>query len=153
MTRFSRFAIMLAASAIVARSASAAVAPPGYPLLVDQHGMRVYGPADRAKVGCPSGVLPLPANALSEVERAVTLAMVPFAARVRLDGRSAQVRATRSGRSPFDAAAGACGATIWRRSVVASVRLPHVVGAAMAQDSFAVARLRGAWVLYAWILG
>ena len=119
-----------------------------FPLLVRSDGLRVYGPSRRPS--CPHA-LPLPQHALRTVERAVTLAMRPFEARLKLNGRDPRVRvgvATRSGYSPT---VGGCGESVWRRSIVATVRLPHVHGASLSQHTFAVARIRQGWVLWAWI--
>jgi len=130
---------------------TAGAALPGHPLLVNRPGLRVYGPADRRDVPCPR-VLPLPAHALSTVRHAVELAMPPFEARLRLDGRDPVVKVAPAPRSGFSYRAGGCGRVTWKRSVIASVILPHVRhSASMSQHTFAVARTRQGWVLWAWI--
>ena len=144
-------AVVLTACAVVAGSAAAAV--PGYPLLVNRPGLRVYGPAHRARVPCPTGVLSLPANALAAAKNAVALAMPPFEAKLHLDGHDPQVSDVLAVKSPFRPIAGGCGTATWRRSVVAFVRLPHIAGASMSQHAFALARVRTGWVLWAWITG
>jgi hypothetical protein len=123
---------------------------PLYPLLVNAHGLRVYGPYAGPNFHCPH-LLPLPANALRIVSRAVTLAMPPFEAQLKLDGRDPRVRVLLARRSGFGPGAGGCGIRTWNRSVVAFVQLPHVPGASMAQHTFAVARTRAGWLLWDWI--
>lgn len=123
---------------------------PPYPLLVHAHGVRVYGPRGGPNPGCP-GVLPLPANAMRTVRLGVTLAMPPFEAQLKLDGRNPRVHTVAARRSGFSSGAGGCGARTWSRSVVAFVQLPHVPGASRSQHTFAVARIRLAWLLWAQI--
>jgi hypothetical protein len=128
----------------------AAVSFPGHPLLVNLPGLRVYGPP-RARSTCPR-VLPLPANAFATVKRAVELAMPPFEARLKLDGRDPSVKVGSASRSGFNYRAGGCGRTTWANSIVAFVSLPHVLNSvSMSQHTFAVARARDGWVLWAWI--
>jgi hypothetical protein len=117
-----RGSIAIAAAVIVIGSVTAWAAAGPYPLLVKRPGLRVYGPPLR-KVPCPH-LLPLPSNALPTVRRAVTLAMPPFEARLKLNGRDPIVSVRRATDSSFDAKAGGCGRVAWRRSVVARVRLP-----------------------------
>jgi hypothetical protein len=119
-----------------------------YPLLVRSDGLRVYGPPRRP--ACPHA-LPLPAHALRSVERAVTLAMPPFEARLKLNGRDPHVQVGVATRSGYSSAAGGCGKSVWRRSIVATVRLPHIHGASLSQHTFAVVRIQQGWVLWAWI--
>jgi hypothetical protein len=139
--------LLLVAVAISAVSALASGPP--YPLLVNRNGLRVYGPPTRPNV-CPR-LLSLPPHALPKVRRAVALAMPPFEAHLKLNGRDPIVRTVPANRSGFSPVAGGCGQTTWRRSVVAFVRLPHVCCASLSQHTFAVGRLRSGWVLWAWI--
>lgn len=149
---------LLAVSAVsalaigLAGAASAAV-PTDYPLLVNQPGLRVYGPANRARVACPTDIVSLPTNALASAKTAVAVAMPRFEAKLNLDGRDPQVSVVLAAQSGFKPIAGGCGTAIWRRTIVASVRLPRVAGASLSQNTFAVARVRGGWVLWAWITG
>jgi len=142
--------IRLTAVALVvfAISAVAALAsPPPYPLLVNRDGLRVYGPPTRPHVPCPH-LLTLPPHYLATARRAVALAMPPFEARLKEDGRDPIVSVLRHAFSPI---AGRCGRTAWRRSVVAFVQLPHVRGASLSQHTFFVGRVRSGWVLWAMI--
>src|SRR5919204_3031992 len=125
MIRLAAFGLVVAAMAAV--SALASRSP--YPLLVNRHGLRVYGPPTRPNV-CPRLSL-LPPNALRNVQRAVVLAMPPFEARLKANGRDAIVRTVPANRSGFSAVAGGCGRRTWRRSVVAFVRLPHACCASL----------------------
>ena len=137
-----------AALAVLVLSAVPALASqPSYPLLVDAHGLRVYGPSTRSHV-CPR-LLALPSHALRTARRAVTLAMPPFEARLKLNGRDPVVSVVRAIDSGYSAVAGGCGRAAWRRSIVAFVRLPHVRSASLSQRTFAVARMRSGWVLWA----
>jgi hypothetical protein len=133
---------------VVAVSAFSALASrPPDPLIVRSHGLRVYGPPNRPNV-CPR-LSVLPPYALLRAQQAVTLAMPPFAARLKANGRDPIVRTVPSRRA-FGPIAGGCGRGTWQRSVVAFVRLPHVCCASLSQHSFAVGRLRsGSWVLWA----
>jgi hypothetical protein len=121
-----------------------------YALLARSGGLRVYGPPRHGPPPCPQA-LPLPHGALAIARRAVTLAMPPFEARLNLNGRDPIVHVAQAVRSGYVAAAGGCGRLAWRRSVVATVRLPHVAGASMSHHTFGVARIRAGWVLWAWI--
>jgi hypothetical protein len=135
----------------MAGAAGAAAAPrlPGHALLVDRPGLRVYGPVQHAGVPCPR-LLPLPAHALATVARAVGLAMPPFEAPYKLDGRDAVVKVGPATRSGFDSRAGGCGEQTWRRSIVAFVFLPHVTNSAsLSQRTVAVGRVRQGWVIWA----
>jgi hypothetical protein len=137
---------VLIVAAIVAASASATGSP--YPRLVDRHGFRVYGPPTRPNVPCPR-VLALPPHALRIARRAVALAMPAFEARLKLNGRDpivSVVPAARTRIRPY----GDC-RRAWRRSIVASVRLPHIHSASMSAHTFAVARIGAGWVLWAWL--
>jgi hypothetical protein len=117
---------------------------PSHALLVHQGGLRVYGPSR----GCPT-LLPLPRGALATVKHAVALAMPPFERAVKLDGRDPVVRVAPASRSGYVAAAGGCGRLAWTRTIVASVRLPHVTtSASMSEHTFAVGRIREGWVLW-----
>lgn len=137
---------VLIVSAIVAAAARASGSP--YPLLVDRDGFRVYGPPTRSTVPCPRA-LALPPHALRAARRAVALAMPPFEARFKLNGRDPVVSvlpALRIRIRPY----GGC-RQVWRRSIVASVRLPHIDSAGMSAHMFAVTRIRAGWVLWAWL--
>jgi hypothetical protein len=125
---------------------------PGHPLLVDQPGLRVFGPASRADVPCPP-LLPLPAGALATVKRAVQLSMPPFERRLKLDGRDPIVKVGPAIHSGFSYRAGGCGRAAWSRSIVAYVLLPHVekFSASMSQHTFAISRVRPGWVLWGYI--
>ncbi|MGH3009882.1 MAG: hypothetical protein ACRDLM_10835 [Gaiellaceae bacterium] len=133
---------------------SAATPPrlPGHALLVDRPGVRLYGPPLRAGVACPR-LLPLAANALATVKRAVELAMPPYERTLKLDGRNPIVKVAPASRSVDSYQAGGCGRAAWQRSVVASVLLPHVekFSASMSQHTFAVGRVRQGWVLWGYI--
>jgi hypothetical protein len=125
---------------------------PGHVLLVDRSGLRVYGPADSARVPCPK-LLPLAADALSRVRRAIELAMPAFERKLGLEGRDAVVTvgpATTSGFSPAAAGCdnGARARADWSRSIFASVYLPHVSGASLSQHRFAVGLVREGWVIW-----
>ena len=138
-----------AASLLFIATATAAERTP-YPLLIAAHGVRVYGPPVTSHVPCPHA-LPLPRRSAQTVRRAVALAMPRLFARLHENGRDAIVAAGPATRSGFGAAAGGCGQAVWRRSIVAFVRLPHVSGASLSQHTFAVARIKAGWVLWAWI--
>jgi len=120
-------------------------ARPPYPLLVNRDGFRVFGPPTRPHVPCPH-LLALPPHYLTIGRRAVALAMPPWAARLKENGRDPIVSVIRHGFSPI---AGGCGREAWRRSFVAFVRLPHVCCASLSQHSFFVGRIRSGWVLWA----
>lgn len=142
-----------ASLAVPAAAAAQAAAPrlPGHALLVDRLGMRVYGPALHASTSCPQ-LLPLPANALTTVKRAVELAMPPYERSVGLDGRNPVVTVAATNRSGFSYLAGGCGRKAWARSIYASVYLPHVTdSASMSQHRFAVGRIRQGWVIWGYI--
>jgi hypothetical protein len=141
-----RFA-MVALVVLAMSAASALASRPPYPLLVNRDGFRVYGPPTRPHVPCPH-LLPLPPHYLATGRRAVALAMPPFEARLKENGRDPIVSIRRHAFSPI---AGGCGRTAWRRSVVAYVQLPHVRGASLSQHSFLVGRIRAGWVLWAMI--
>jgi hypothetical protein len=135
---------------VFAMSAVVAVASrPPYPLLVNTDGLRVYGPPTRPNVPCPH-LLALPAHSLRTARRAVELAIPPFEARLKENGRDPIVSVVPAIRG-FSPRAGGCGRVAWRRSIVAFVRLPHVCCASLSQHSFAVGRIRSGWVLWAWI--
>jgi hypothetical protein len=78
-----------------------ALASPPYPLLVNAHGLRVYGPPARPNV-CPH-VLALPPKALSTARRAVALAMPRYEARLKLNGHDSVVSIRASAKSGFTA--------------------------------------------------
>jgi hypothetical protein len=139
------------AAVLIAAPVSLAAAPklPGHALIVDQPGLRVYGPARHAGVPCPR-MLPLPQDALATVKRAVELAMPGLEAQVKLDGHDPVVRVAAATRSGFNYRAGGCGQKAWQRSIVAFVRLPHVQNSAsLSQHTIAVARIRDGWIIWA----
>ena len=138
-------AVALVAFAVSAMAALAS--PPPYPLLVNRDGLQVYGPPAGPHVPCPH-LLTLPPHYLATARRAVALAMPPFAARLKQNGRDPIVSVLRHAFSPI---AGGCGRTAWRRSVVAFVQLPHVRGASLSQHTFFVGRIRSGWVLWGMI--
>jgi hypothetical protein len=149
----SSYYVGLIAAALVAATASAAATQPlpGHALLVDRAGLRVYGPPVSNRASCPH-TLPLPPTSLATVRRAVALAMPPFEAALKLDGRNPSVHVVRASDSHFASRAGGCGRTTWTRSIVASVSLPHIRNSAsLAHHTFAVARVRTGWILWAWI--
>jgi hypothetical protein len=142
--------IQLTAVALVvfAISAVAALAsPPPYPLLVNRDGLRVYGPPTRPHVPCPH-LLTLPPHYLATARRAVALAMPPFEARLKENGRDPIVSVVPAIRG-FSPIAGGCGRAAWRRSFVAFVRLPHICCASLSQHSLFLGRIRSGWVLWA----
>ena len=151
-----RVLLVLIAVALTGGTATATLtAPPprlaGHALLVNEPGLRVYGPALHATTPCPR-LLPLPAHALRTVKRAVELAMPPFEKPVHLDGHDAQVTVAPTNRSAFDYRAGGCGPAAWARSVYAEVYLPHVTdSASLSQHRFAVGRVREGWVIWGYI--
>lgn len=116
-----------------------------YPLLVNKDGFRVYGPPTGRPFPCPH-LQVLPPHYLATARRAVVLAMPPFEARLKENGRDPIVSIRRHAFSPT---ATGCGLTAWRRSVVAFVRLPHVCCASLSQHSFFVGRIRSGLVLWA----
>jgi len=147
--------VALATSALVSPGLAAAPVLQGHALLVDRAGLVVYGPANGARVACPH-LLPLAPHALAAVKRAVTLAMPPFERSVGLDGRDASVTVGPATTSGFNYLAAGCGGTTlarddWRRSVFASVELPHVAGASLSQHRFAVGRVSQGWVIWGYI--
>jgi hypothetical protein len=146
--------VALAALVTTTLTASAAAAPrlPGHALLVDRSGLRVFGPPRNGRVPCPR-LLPLPTGALATVKRAVELAMPPYERTLKLDGRDPIVKVGPARDSGFSYRAAGCGRTAWRRSIVASVLLPHVeeYSASLAQHTFAVGRVRQGWVLWGYI--
>lgn len=135
---------------LVLFAATALASLPAYPLLVSADGLRVYGPPARANVPCPQ-LLVLPQHALRTTRRAIAIAMPPFEARLKLNGRDPIVSVAPAGRSGFAPNAGGCGQSRWRRSIVAFVRLPHVRSASLSQHTFAVGCTRAGWVLWAMI--
>lgn len=141
---------VLTANVTAAARAARPPSLPGHPLLIDRPGLHVYGPANIARSGCPQ-LLPLPAHAAAIVQRAVVLAMPPFEHRLHLDGRDPAVTVGPTAASGFSPLAGGCGRTDWARSIFASVQLPHVAGASLAQHRFAVGRVRQGWVIWAYI--
>jgi len=145
---------LVACLVFIAEAATAAARPtlPGHTLLVDRPGLRVFGPPLNGRVRCPR-LLPLPGGALATVKPAVELAIPPYERTVKLDGRNPIVKVGRALRSGFSYQAGGCGRAAWRRSVVASVLLPHVekFSASMSQHTFAVGRVRQGWVLWGYI--
>jgi hypothetical protein len=145
-------AVLVGASVVAATASAAGPRVPGHPLLVDQPGLRVYGPARHVDTPCPH-LLALPERALSIVKRAVELAMPPFEKRLRLDGRNPIVSVRPASRSGFSPSAGGCGRAAWGRSIVAGVLLPRVerLSAGMSQHTFAVGRVRQGWVLWGYI--
>jgi hypothetical protein len=147
--------------AIAAGTSSLAGAAPGVPtlpghaLLVDRPGLRLYGPADSARVPCPR-VLPLPAHALTSVKRAIELAMPAFERKVGLDGRDPAVTVGLAPASGFSPAAAGCGSNAlaradWSRSIFATVYLPHVESASLSQHRFAVGLVAQGWVIWGYI--
>ena len=143
MIRFTAVALVVFAMSAVAALASR----PPYPLLVNRDGLRVYGPPTRPNVPCPH-LLALPPRFATTGRRAVALAMPPFAAQLKENGRDPIVSVRRHAFSPI---AGGCGRTAWRRSFVAFVQLPHVCCASLSQHTFFVGRIRSGWVLWAMI--
>jgi hypothetical protein len=128
---------------------------PAHAVLVDRPGLRVYGPANYARVACPHLVV-LPPRALSTVKRAVELAMPTFERSVRLDGRDAVVTVGPPTKSGFSSVAAGCGPTAlartdWTRSVFANVDLTHVRSASLSQHRFAVGRTKQGWVIWGYI--
>jgi hypothetical protein len=75
--------------------------------------------------------------------------MPPFEAPLKLNGREPVVSVVPAADSDYSAVAGGCGRAAWRRSIVAFARLPHVRSASLSQHTFAVARMRSGWVLWA----
>jgi hypothetical protein len=131
---------------IFAMSAVTAVAArPPYPLLVNRDGLRVYGPRTQPNAPCPH-LLALPPNYRATGRRAVALAMPPFEAQLKENGRDPIVSIVRHAFSPI---AGGCSREAWHRRFVAFVRLPHVCCASLSQHSFFVGRIRSGWVLWA----
>src|SRR4051794_40910416 len=116
---------VVAACAVLAAGSAAANGLGGHWLLVRVPGLHVYGPPLRPNTPCITA-LPLPPHALPAVKRAVELAMPPFEARLKLNGRDPRVRVVAAPQSGFYSRAGGCGRVTWARSVVASVSLPHV---------------------------
>jgi len=143
---------VLASLTVITQPAAAAPALPGHALLVDRPGLRVFGPPLNGRVPCPR-LLRLPTDALATVKRAVELAMPLYERTLKLDGRDPLVKVGPASRSGFSYVAGGCGRAAWRRSIVASVLLPHVekVSASMSQHTFAVGRDRQGWVLWGYI--
>ena len=76
----------------------------------------------------------------------MALAMPPFEAHLKENGRDPIVSIVRHAFSPI---AVGCGRAAWRRSFVAFVRLPHVCCASLSQHTFFVGRIRSGWVLWA----
>jgi hypothetical protein len=145
-----RLAVVVAIAAALAGSATAHGLP-GRLLLVNRPDLRVYGPPERADVPCISA-LSLPPDAPAAVKRAVALAMPPFEARLKLDGGNPSVHVAQASRSGFDYRAGGCGRATWARSIIAFVSLPRIRNSvSMSNHTFAVARTREGWVLWAWI--
>jgi hypothetical protein len=141
--------VSLAAPAAAAKTAAPQL--PGHALLVDRPGLHVYGPALHASTPCPQ-LLPLPANALMTVKRAVELAMPPYERSVGLDGRNPVVKVAATNRSGFSYLAAGCGRKAWARSIYASVYLPRVTdSASLSQHRFAVGRVRQGWLIWAYI--
>jgi hypothetical protein len=124
--------------------------PTVYPLLVVHNSFRVYGPSQHAGSACPR-LLALPRHSDGTVRTAVKLAMPVFEARLKLNGTDAHVAVKAAESSGYEAIAGGCGERTWNRSLVASVRLPHIPGASLSQHTFAVGRMAAGWVLWAWI--
>jgi hypothetical protein len=122
----------------------------GHPLLVNRSGLVVFGPARHTNGYCPR-LLPLPDGATPTVKRAVLLAMPPFEGALRLNGGDPRVTAGPAVRSGLSSGAGGCGPAAWRRSIVASVFLPHIAGASLSQHTVAVGRVRQGWVLWGFI--
>jgi hypothetical protein len=78
--------------------------------------------------------------------------MPPLEAALKLDGRNPSVRVVPASRSGFVARAGGCGRTAWANSIVAFVSLPNIRNSvSLSHHTFAVARVREGWVLWAWI--
>jgi len=144
-------AVAAASTAAVATADPRSTPLPGHRLLIDQPGLRVYGPANYARTPSPQ-ILPLPAHALTTVKRAVELAMPPFEKAVDLDGRDPIVTVAPTSRSGFSYLAGGCGRAAWARSVFANVYLPHVTNSAsLSQHRFTVGRVRQGWVIWGYI--
>jgi len=152
ITLFAAVAVLAGAATAATANADPRSSPlPGHRLLVDQPGLRVFGPADHARTPCPH-LLPLPAHALTIVKRAVERAMPPFERAVHLDGRDPIVTVAPTSRSGFSYLAGGCGRAAWARSVFANVRLPYVSNSAsLSEHRFAVARVRQGWVIWGYI--
>lgn len=156
-----RSMLALAAVAVAAGTASLAGAArgaptlPGHVLLVDRPGLRLYGPADFARVPCPR-LLPLPARALATVKRAIELAMPTYEHELGLDGRDPAVTVGSATRSGFSPIAAGCGSSAraradWSRSIFAIVYLPHIKSASLSQHRFAVGLVRQRWVIWGYI--
>jgi hypothetical protein len=146
-------AIVAALLAVPSTAVARAPQPPqlaGHTLLVNVPGLRVYGPANSASTSCPH-LLPLPEHAMATVKRAVVLAMPPFEKHIHLNGHDPVVTVGPTPTSGFSYRAGGCGRIDWARSIFASVYLPHVAGASLAQHRFAVGRVRQGWVIWGYI--
>lgn len=155
MLALAAVAIVAGTSSLAAGAARGAPTLPGHVLLVDRPGLRLYGPADSARLPCPQ-LLPLPTRALASVKRAIELAMPPFEQKLGLDGRDPAVMvgsATRSGYSPIAAGCGnnARARANWSRSIFATVYLPHIKSASLSQHRFAVGLVRQGWVIWGYI--
>jgi hypothetical protein len=61
-------------------------------------------------------------------------------ARLKLNGTDAHVAVKAAESWGYEAIAGGCGERTWNRSLVASVRLPHIRGASLSQRAFAGGR-------------
>jgi hypothetical protein len=90
MRTIMRVRLVLIAVALIGPTATAALAVPrprlpGHALLVDEPGLRVYGPALHPTTPCPH-LLPQPPDALRTVKRAIEVATPPFEKLVHLDG-------------------------------------------------------------------
>lgn len=146
---FLRFVSLLASLTFVVPANATARLP--YPFLASAKGVRIYGPpAQPGRGTCPRAAK-LPNASLRQVRRLVAVAMPAFEARLHLNGHDARVRASFATASGFGPTAGGCGAQVWQRSVVAFVHLPHISGASRSEHTFAVAKIRQGWVLWAWI--
>jgi hypothetical protein len=142
-------------SSLAGADARGAPTLPGHVLLVDRPGLRLYGPADSARVPCPR-LLPLPAHALTSVTRAIELAMPAFERKIGLDGRDPAVTVAPATRSGFSPIAASCGSNAraradWSRSIFANVYLPHIGSASLSQHRFAVGLVRQGWVIWGYI--
>jgi hypothetical protein len=122
-----------------------------FPLLINTHGLHVYGPPQHPNAPCLRGALRMNPASHATARKAVSLAMPPFEHRLDLNGRNPAVRIATSATSGYSAAAGGCGRQLWQRSLVAFVRLPRIHGASLSQHTFAVARTKAGWFLWAMI--
>ena len=155
MLALAAVAIAAGTSSLGAGAARGAPTLPGHVLLVDRPGLRLYGPANSARVPCPR-LLPLPTLAQESVKRAIELAMPPYEQKLGLDGRDPAVMVGSATRSGFSPIAAGCGSSAraradWSRSIFATVYLPHIKSASLSQHRFAVGLVRQGWVIWGYI--